>query len=110
MPSTTVTTDAPYPPKGTQLKIAAGTLTGVVCAQPIVSNPTLGGPPTVTSMTGSTPLDVSFYDTNSGVTTGNPIATVKSDKGYAPTSLNVTFSTGLYVVQRSPSAVQVTFS
>lgn len=92
------TLDNPYPPKTVSLAYGAGTWTGSVFnTQPV------GGP----GFSGSSPIDISFYDSVTGLL-GNPIASVKSNRGYTPTQLNLTFTTGLFAVIRSSSTVQIT--
>ncbi|CAG4920385.1 hypothetical protein [Paraburkholderia gardini] len=104
-----VTTNAPFPPTGSQIAVVIpnvvggvlqnpGTLTGVVVSQPIAVK------------TGSAPIDISFYDSvGTPAANATPIATIKADQGYQPVPLNVQFTTGLYAVQRSQSSVAVSF-
>ncbi|KPD18839.1 hypothetical protein ADM96_08305 [Burkholderia sp. ST111] len=103
-------------PCGTQLIDGSGTLTSVANAMPVATNPSnfipaVGSGPLVTGgFTGTSPIDVSFYDTTAG-TLANPgtlIATVRSANGYAPVNPNAAYIHGLFVIQRSASSIVIT--
>ncbi|MFM0500351.1 hypothetical protein [Paraburkholderia caffeinilytica] len=105
--------------QGRQVAYGAGTVTAVANEMPVASNPgnaipPVGSGPLFTgSFTGTAPIDISLYDSpaNQPGTLANPgtlLATVKSANGYAPASLNVSFTHGLFVIQRSPSTVVIT--
>jgi hypothetical protein len=96
--SITYITNVPFPPAGVQITTGPGTLQGAVIA-----------PPAVPNFTGSAPIDASFFD-SIGPTANAPIATVRTQQGYAPVVLSAAYTTGLYCVQRSGSSLTVTHS
>jgi hypothetical protein len=59
---------------------------------------------------GAAPMAFKAYDTSSGNTSGNPIAVVNTPNGYAPVTLNASFTQGLFIVQTTPGSIAVSFT
>jgi len=101
----TVVTNAPFPPTGTQIVVGSGTLTGVgvpIPAGTVVTNGENGG------IAGNFDIDAIVYDSATGaLNLSTPVLSVRNAQQAG--SLDVAFESGLYIVQKTPSSIAVTY-
>ena len=102
----TFTMNVDFPPRGAQVVHRSGTLLGVVVPQPSLGMPAANGAPAGNVGTGTVHLSVTFYDTASG-SLNTPICTVDTKDGYSGQTMSIPFTTGLYALASSPSAIEV---